>query len=60
MGFAGRWRVWAGVFLVVALCSANGVHAAGPDEAALRELAGGSHRAPGHAERNVHRHPPIR
>jgi predicted methyltransferase len=57
MSFAGRWRVWAGVVLVVALCSANGVHAAGPDEAALRELAVGSHRAPGHAERNVHRHP---
>ncbi len=57
MSFADRWLVSAGAFLVVALSMASGVHAAGPDEAALRQLAVGPHRAPGHTERNVYRHP---
>lgn len=46
-------RAWLALLLTIAAASS----AAPVDEAALRQLAEGAHRAPGHAARNVYRHP---
>jgi predicted methyltransferase len=55
MNFTGRWL--APAWLSLALAMGSNVKAAGADEAALRQLAEGPHRAAGHAARNIYRHP---